>query len=93
MRKPVNQDGKPLVVRSVPPPQNWSFPNNLGNLARRGTVNVSWETLPTASPACSLFLPKIAPSVIVLIRPISESQDFSCFERSSAIFWALVNDV
>ena len=93
MRKPVNPDGKPLVVRSVPPPQNWSFPNNLGNLARRGTVNVSWETLPTASPACSLFPPKIAPSVIVLIRLISKSQDSSCFERSSAIFWALVNDV
>lgn len=93
MRKLVNLDGKPLVVRSVPPSQNWSFPNNLGNLARRGTVNVSWETLPTASPACSLFPPKIAPSVTVLIRPISRSQDSSCFERSSAIFWALVNDV
>ena len=93
MRKPVNPDGKPLVVRSVPPPQNWSFPNNLGNLDRRGTVNVSWETLPTASPACSLFPPKIAPSVTVLIRPISKFQDSSCFERSSAIFWALVNDV
>ena len=93
MRKPVNQDGKPLVVRSVPPPQNWFFPNNLGNLARRGTLNVSWETLPTASPACSLFPPKIAPFVTVLIRPISKSQDSSCFERSSEIFWALVNDV
>ena len=76
MRKLVNLDGKPLVVRSVPPPQNWSFPNNLGNLARRVTVNVCWET------ACSLFPPKIAPSVTVLIRPISESQDSSCFERS-----------
>ena len=89
MQKLVNLDGKPLVVRSVPPPQNWSFPNNLGNLARRGTVNVSWETLPTASPACNLFPPKIAPSVTVLIRPIFESQDSSCFERSLATFGLL----